>query len=108
MSYPIFSSVTGVGTSTPIAVDDMQAPFNIGISAAQTGTTTFNIEYSMQDPMAAGYTAGGATWFSMTGFAAITASAGGAFTTPCKAIRINLTAGTGTVTLTMVQAGPAY
>lgn len=99
-------TVTGVGRSNVCTVDDFQAPFNIGIGAKLTGTATFNIEYSFDDPMATGYTAAGATWYVATGFSGLTASTGGSFTVPCKAISINITANTGTVTATIVQAGP--
>jgi hypothetical protein len=99
-------TVTGVGRSNVCTVDDFQAPFNVGIGAKVTGSATFNIEYSFDDPMAAGYSASAATWYVATGFSALTASTGGSFTVPCKAISINITANAGTVTATIVQAGP--
>ena len=99
-------SQTGTGRSSVCAVDDFQAPFNIGIGAALTGSATFNIEYSMDDPMAAGYSASTATWYIASGFSGATASTGGALIVPCKAISINITANTGTVTATIIQAGP--
>jgi len=71
-----------------------------------TGSATFNIEYSMDDPMAAGYSAASATWYIASGFSGVSASTGGALTVPCKAISINITANTGTVTATIIQAGP--
>jgi hypothetical protein len=97
---------TGTGRSGVCAVDDFQAPFNVGIGAALTGSATFNIEYSMDDPMAAGYVASSATWYIAPGFSGATASTGGSLTIPCKAISINITANTGTVTVTPIQAGP--
>jgi hypothetical protein len=100
-------TASGVSRSNVCAVDDFQAPFNIGIGAKLvSGAATFNIEYSFDDPMADGYTAAGATWYVATGFSGVSASTGGAFTIPCKAISINITANTGTVTATIIQAGP--
>lgn len=100
-------SQTGTGRSSVCAVDDFQAPFNIGIGAKLvTGTATFNIEYSFDDPMADGYSAATATWYIATGFSGVSASTGGAFTVPCKALSINITASTGTVTASIIQAGP--
>ena len=100
-------SQTGTGRSAVCAVDDFQTPFNIGIGAKLvSGSATFNIEYSMDDPMADGYTAAGATWYVASGFSGATASTGGSFTIPCKALSINITANTGTVTATIIQAGP--
>jgi len=98
---------SGTGRSSPCAVDDFQSPFNVGVGAAITsGAATFNIEYSFDDPMADGYTVASATWYVATGFSAVSASTGGSFTVPCKAICINITSGTGTVTASVVQAGP--
>jgi hypothetical protein len=99
-------TATGVSRSNVCAVDDFQAPFNVGIGAKLTGSATFNIEYSFDDPMAADYTAAGATWYIASGFSGLTASTGGSLTVPCKAISINITANTGSVTATIIQAGP--
>lgn len=99
-------TATGVSRSNVCVVDDFQAPFNIGIGAKVTGTATFNIEYSMDDPMADGYSASSATWYIASGFSGLTSSTGGALTVPCKAISINITANGGTVTATIIQAGP--
>ena len=99
-------TATGVSRSNVCAVDDFQAPFNVGIGAKLTGSATFNIEYSFDDPAADGYTAAGATWYIASGFSGLTASTGGSLTVPCKAISINITANTGSVTATIIQAGP--
>lgn len=99
-------SKTGTGRSSVIAVDPMTNPFNLGISAEITsGSATFNIEYSMDDPADPGYVASSATWYIASGFSAATASTGGALTVPCRALSINVTAGTGAVKLTVLQAG---
>jgi len=104
-------SVTATGSqirSPNRVVDDFQTPFNVGIGALVTaGSPTFNIEYSFDDPNASGYTVGGATWYVATGFSAQTATVGGALIVPCRAICINITSGTGAVTASIVQAGPA-
>lgn len=97
---------TGTGRSNVCAVDDFQPQFNVGIGAKVTGTATFNIEYSFDDPMADGYSASTATWYIASGFSGLSSSTGGGFTIPCKAISINITANTGTVTATIIQAGP--
>lgn len=98
---------TNIGRSTIRVVDDFQFNFNIGIGTKVTTAATYNIEYSLDDPNAAGYTVAGATWYVATGFSALTASTGGALTVPCRAICINITSSTGVVTANIVQAGPA-
>ena len=106
MKYTDITQSTA-GRSRALAVDDFQCPFSLGIGAKVTsGTPTFNSEYSFDDPTAAGYTVAGATWYVATGFSGVSATTGGILSTPCKAICINLTGGSGTVVASVVQAGP--
>lgn len=100
---PITISQTGVGRSTVVAVDNFANPFNIGLYAVLTGTATYNIEISPDDPMDAGYVAANATWLAAPSFSALTATTVNAMTVPAKAISINITAGTGTLTLKISQ-----
>jgi hypothetical protein len=94
------------GSSAVEAVSYFTNPFNIGLGAVLTGTATFTVEYSMQDPMDAGYVAASATWFPVTGLSAVSATTGAALTIPCRAIRLTLAGGsTGSVTLYIQQAG---
>lgn len=94
------------GSSAVEAVSYFTNPFNIGLGAVLTGTATFTVEYSMQDPMDAGYVAANATWFPVTGLSAVSATTAAALTVPCRAIRVTLAVGsTGTVVLYVQQAG---
>lgn len=98
---PVVISKTGTGRSAVVSSDSFQNPFNIGIVIVASGTVTFNIEFSMDDPSRAAPT----VWAVASGFSALTASANGAITIPNHALSINVTAGTGTVTAYIVQAG---
>lgn len=101
-------SKTGVGRSAVIAAPDhFQTPFNVGVGATVTGTVTFNVEYSMEDPMAAGFNPATANWFVAPGFSGASASTGGSLTIPCRAICINIATGDGSVSADLIQAGPA-
>jgi len=98
---PITISKTGTGRSAIIASDSFQNPFNVGIVATVTGTATFNIEISMDDPS----TGTPSVWAVDAGFSAKTAATNGSITVPHHALSINVTSGTGTVTAYIVQAG---
>jgi hypothetical protein len=97
---------TGTGRSSICVVDSFQAPFNIGIAVTLSSTATFTVEYSLDDPNAAGYSAASANWFVAPGFTSGSAAVAGAFTIPCRAISLNVSANGGTVTANIVQAGP--
>lgn len=98
---PVTISQTGTGRSTVIASDSFQNPFNVGIVATVTGTATFNIEISMDDPS----TGTPSVWAIDAGFSAKTAAANGSITVPHHALSINVTSGTGVVTAYVVQSG---
>lgn len=102
-------SLTDAGRSAIITVDDFQTPFNLGLAANITsGTPTFSIQYSLDDPLASGYDKDTALWFSVTGLSGVSADTAAALTIPCRAICIYMANGqTGTVELKCVQAGPA-
>lgn len=98
---------TGTGRSTICVVDDFQTPFNIGVAVSISATATFTVEYSLDDPNAAGYSAASAAWFVAPSFTSGSAAIAGAITIPCRAISINASANAGTITAKIVQAGPA-
>lgn len=98
---------TGTGRSGICVVDDFQTPFNIGIAVSISATATFTVEYSLDDPTAAGYDPATAAWFVAPGFTSGSAAVAGALTIPCRAISLNVSASTGSVTAKIVQAGPA-
>jgi len=100
---PITVSQTGVGRSAVVAVDNYTNPFNIGLYAVLTGSATYNVEISPDDPMDAGYVAANATWIAAPNFSALTATSVGAMTVPARAISINITANTGTISLKIIQ-----
>ena len=99
-------SKTGTGRSTFAVPDYFIAPFNIGLQAVVTGTVTYNIEYTLDDTQADGFNPATAQWNVMAApFSAAQVTTAGAFTTPCRGISINITAGTGSVALTIAQSG---
>jgi hypothetical protein len=98
---PVTISKTGTGRSAVIASDSFQNPFNVGIVAVVSGTATFNIEISMDDPSVVTPS----VWAIDAGFSAKTASTNGSITVPHHALSINVTSGDGTVTAYVVQAG---
>jgi len=98
---PVTISKTGTGRSAVIASDSFQNPFNVGLVTVVTGTATFNIEISMDDPSVVTPS----VWAVDAGFSAKTASTNGSITVPHHALSINITSGSGTVTAYIVQAG---
>jgi hypothetical protein len=98
---PITVTQTNTGQTAAVAVDNFTNPFNIGLITTITGSPTYNIEVTPQDPMDATPT----VWVPPTALTGLTAATALSLSIPCRALRINVTAGTGSVTLYIVQAG---
>ena len=97
---------TGAGSTNFIVPDYFISPFNIGLQAIKTGVVSdFSVEYTLDDTQADGYNPATGNWAKVTNFANISASTWGAFTTPCRGIRLTITTGAGSVALTLCQAG---
>lgn len=93
-------SKTGTGQTNVWVPDYRLCPFMIGLQCIVTGTATYNVEFTLDDEAATQ-----TNWFIYTGFSALTASAAGIFEIPCRGMRVNITSGTGSVTINFVQAG---
>jgi hypothetical protein len=105
MSMPnVQFTVTGTGTSPVYACDNFQNPFNIGYGTTISATATFKLEYTFDDVQAEGYNPATGTWFTVTGTSGSTAVSD-SFTTPCRGIRLNVSANTGYMVVYFQQAG---
>lgn len=93
--------VTGVGTSAWIPVDWYKLPINISLHATVSGTVTSTIEYTVSDVYDPAVTP---IAFPVTGMSGLTANTAGNIAFPIRAVRINNTAGTGTLSLTIMQS----
>lgn len=84
-------TVTGVGISAWIPLDNKQAPFSVGLGAAiVSGTATYSVEHTFDEvydltvvPVV----------YSNTGMTAVTANKDGNYAFPVRAIRLNVTGG---------------
>lgn len=97
---PATKSITGVGVSEWMPLNLHADPFNVGFGCVVSGgAATYDVEHTFDDP------AGSPAAFKHPTLVAQNASKDGNYAFPVRAMRINLTAGVGTVTLTAIQAG---
>lgn len=102
---PASTTQSGVGRSAVIPLNHHADPFNVGLHATVTAPATYTVEYTADDPFAAGFNPATATWFPVTGLSGLSAAASVAFAVPARAVSIAQTAGAGSTTLTIIQAG---
>lgn len=93
-------SKTGTGSSAAIAMNDNVTPFNVGFGVTATGTVTYTVQHTFDDP-ATGFT----TWFSHPTIAGKSDNQDGNYAFPVSGIKLLVTAGDGTATMNLIQAG---
>ena len=91
---------TGTGSSSAIVVNTNISPVNIGFGVIATGTVTYSIQHTFDDP-AVGFS----VWYSHPTIAGLSANADGNYAFPVTGIKVLVTAGAGTATLNLIQAG---
>lgn len=91
---------TGVGVSAWFPVDYRRNPFNASFACEVTGTVTYTVEHTFGDVFTPGASL---TAFPNATVVGASANAVGNYVAPIRAVRINITAGTGSVTLTWLQ-----
>ncbi len=103
---PVTVSVTGTGTSPVINPDYFQAPFAIGVGTTvnTSGSATWSVQHTFDNVYLNTFQAGTATWFNNSGITSKTQNTDGNYAFPVYGIRLNVLGGTGTVTMTLIQA----
>lgn len=99
----VSGSVITRSTASPGIVPDNQANmFAIGIGCVVSGTVTYTVQHTFDDPFDLSVNP---TWFDQpaAGINAKTANADGNYQFPVREIRVNATAGTGSVAMTLIQ-----
>lgn len=89
-------SQTGTGQSDEFELDlnSFERPFAIGFGVVVSGTVTYTVQHSFD----------GTNWFDHETVTGKTANDDGNYAFPIKHLRVNVTAGTGTATLTAIVA----
>lgn len=80
-------------------------PFAVGLGAVVNGTITYTVQHTFDDPFAPGFNPATAVWFNHPTLANLSANGDSNYAFPVRAIRVSTSAGTGSVALTVIQAG---
>ena len=91
---------TGTGSSSSLVMNTNISPFNVGFGVAVSGTVTYTVQHTFDDP-AIGFT----TWYSHPTVAAKSDNQDGNYAFPVTGIKLLVTAGDGTATMNLLQAG---
>jgi len=102
---PVVYTVTGVNNSAVYPADHYVSPFNVALSVVVTGTITYTVQYTFDNVFANNFSAASATWTDHPSLTSQTTTKDSNIAYPVRGIRLNTSAGTGTATLTIIQAG---
>lgn len=97
---PQVVSVTSTTPSAWIPVDMYQTPFNIGFGCVVSGTATYKVQHTFDDVFDPTVTPTAFDHATVTGK---TANTDGNYSYPVRAIRLNASAVSGSVTMTILQ-----
>ncbi len=98
---PITETVTGVGATPAIPMDFRAQVFNVGFGCEVTGTVTYSVQHTFDDVYS--IPAGSLVWFNNNTVVGASTSMDGNYAFPIRAMRLNVTAGTGSVTINILQ-----
>jgi len=101
----IVLTASGVSATAVAATNLNISPFAIGFGVAVTGTVTYTVQHTFDDVYSPTFNPATATWYSHATVSGATASTDGNYAYPVRGIRVNITAGTGSVVATVIQAG---
>lgn len=99
---PVVVSKTGTGSSSVVPLDHYQSPFNVGFGVVVSGTVNYTVQHTFDDIFDASVTP---VWFSHPTIASLAANADGNYAFPVRAVRVTVNSGSGTATMTVIQAG---
>lgn len=104
---PVTKTQTGVGNSAPLILNTNLAYPSVGFVAQVTGSATYGIFYTLDDPNSAAFQLGTINWFATSIAAGATTTQAGNIQYPVTALQIQQTAGAGSVSLVATQGGIA-
>ncbi len=109
MAIPAYLTASNGADSSAWVANVHVTPLNIGLGAVVvSGTPTYTVQHTFDNvlPATGNFDPSTVTWFDHASMASVVAvNRDGNYAFPVRAIRIRVTAGTGTVRLAVIQAG---
>lgn len=103
--YTLSDASGGAKYSGVYPADHYISPFNVALGASVTGTVNYTVQYTFDDVFASEYNASTGNWVNHPSMTAKTTTTDSNIAYPVRGIRLVLSSGTGSVTLTIIQAG---
>lgn len=103
--FTINDASAGAKTSNVCPVDHYVSPSNIALSVVVTGTVDYTVQYTFDDVFANGYNPSSGNWTPHPSLTNKATTLDSNIAYPVRGIRVILNSGSGTIRLTIIQAG---
>lgn len=88
-----------------VALDHYISSFSVSLSVVKSGTVNYTVQYTFDNIWADSYNPATGNWIDQTNQTGVTANTATHITFPITGARIKLNSGSGSVTMTVIQAG---
>lgn len=95
-----YNAAVQTGSSPALVMNTNVSPFNVGFGVQTTGTVTYKVQHTFDDP-GVGFT----TWFDHPTITGKNDDQDGNYAFPVSGMRVTVTAGGGSVVMNVIQAG---
>lgn len=102
---PTYQTVTGIAAGNPVPLDVYLNPFNVSVSVIISASATYTVQYTLDDVFATTFNAGTANWINHSALTNQAVTNNGTLISPVRAVRLNVSASTGSCAFQVVQAG---
>jgi hypothetical protein len=103
--YSITDASAAAKTSAVCPLDLYISPSNVALGVVVSGTVSYTVQYTFDDVFAPGYNPASGNWTDHPSLTAQTATKDSNIAYPVRGIRLKQNSGSGTTTLTIIQAG---
>ena len=103
MARPMILTTSGTEASSVAPLCHFVGRFNVSVNTVVTGSATYTLQFTADNPFASNFVPASANWKSHPSMTSSTISEIVEFTAPVRAVRINQTAGAGSVSATVIQ-----
>ncbi len=103
MARPMILTTSGTSASSVAPLCHFVCRFNVSVNTVVTGSATYTLQFTADDPFASNFVPASANWKSHPSMTSSTISDIVEFTAPVRAVRIDQTSGAGSVSATVIQ-----
>ena len=101
----ISQTLTATGATDPAPMDQYISPFNVGLGVIVSGTVSYTVQHTFDDPFASDFDPLTANWFNHPDLTSESGNNDGNYAFPVRAIRLNVSSTDDDINFYIAQAG---